>query len=155
MSWKDYDWSKINHREFVKSGFIAPKLYSEDLGKILVTVDCSGSIGDKQLGEFESCINDICNECNPSEVEVIYFDTHVLRRETFDKGMYPIKLKPTGGGGTDFSWLSSEKPGAEVCVFLTDGYGTFPTTEPPFDTIWVINHNSPIEVPFGITINMR
>ena len=144
MSWKDYDWSKINHRELFRSGFIAPKLYSEDLGTVMLAVDCSGSIGEHQLGEFQSVINDIFMECNPQKARVVYFDTRPLRTDEFEPSDYPVRLTPVGGGGTDFRWLLDQEK-CDVCVFLTDGYGSMPTTKPDFPVIVVLNHANEVD----------
>ena len=52
--------------------------------------------------------------------------------------------KPIGGGGTDFepffNAINSKdfKDKEAVCVYLTDGYGYFPSTRPKFPVLWVV-----------------
>lgn len=157
MDWADYDWTKISTREYSKSGLIMPKLYSEELDNVLIAVDCSGSIGQKQLDEFQGHINNILSECHPKATHVVYFDTEVLHEDQYDKYGYPITLKARGGGGTDFTWLSDyNDKNITICVFLTDGYGSFPERgSVTFPVIWCLNHSEALEVPFGETLHME
>jgi predicted metal-dependent peptidase len=157
FDWADYDWTKINHREYSKSGLLAPRLYSEELDHVLIAVDCSGSIGNTQLAEFQGHINNILDECHPKKTSVVYFDSKVCHVDEYDKYSYPIVLKPHGGGGTDFRWLEEyNDKGIDVCVFLTDGYGHWPENgSVMFPVIWCINHQEDMNVPFGEMLRLE
>ena len=154
LAWDEYDWTKISNRDLAKSGLIMPKMYSEEIEKVMIAIDCSGSINQEQLDEFQGHINNILMECPPKETVIVYFDTHVLGEETYSKYEYPISLVPKGGGGTDFTWLKAYNDiGINACVFLTDGYGRFPEEwTVTYPVIWCLNHNQEIKVPFGTSL---
>ncbi len=82
-------------------------------------------------------------------------------------GPYPLEADseippPVGGGGTSFvpffekvsvnrDWHSSG-----VCVYLTDGYGTFPQELPVLPVLWVVTPGGldPEQFPFGETVQL-
>ncbi len=68
-----------------------------------------------------------------------------------------------GGGGTSFvpffDWVTKqEEEGAQpLCIYLTDGYGTFPHTPPASPVLWVVmpgGLESPA-FPFGDVARMQ
>lgn len=157
ISYDDYDWTKINRRELSRTGFITPRMYNERVGHVLIAIDCSGSISEDILGEFQGHTNDCLSAVSPKKTSVVYFDTRELKKEEFTSDELPVKLTPIGGGGTCFRWLSNwNSENIDVCVFLTDGYGSFPLAgEVDYPVIWCLNHDQKIEVPFGEVLNMR
>jgi predicted metal-dependent peptidase len=124
---RQYNWSRINKRHAVLFGSIAPDMRVEQMGEIVVGVDCSGSITPRQLGSMASHLSDICNECAPKKVTVMYFDSRVSHVDEYEGPIFDIKLVPHGGGGTDFRPVfdktESEYPDAQVVIMMTDMYG--------------------------------
>ncbi|NEP47085.1 MAG: hypothetical protein F6K35_51070, partial [Okeania sp. SIO2H7] len=70
--------------------------------------------------------------------------------------------RPVGGGGTSFipffdkvsehwDWQSTG-----VCVYLTDGYGSFPEEPPPLPVLWVVTPGGLglEQFPFGETVRL-
>jgi len=153
----DYTWSRPNRR-FIGQGMYFPTMHSESIGEMVVAVDTSGSIGQKELDQFASEITAIMEDVSPTNVTVIYCDTEVAHTETFTKEDMPLVLNAKGGGGTDFrppfEWV--EKKGLEpACfIYLTDMYcNSFPSP-PPYPTLWVsISHLN--EAPFGQVVEMQ
>ena len=147
----DFSWKRGNRR-FIAQGLYLPSRTSDDaMGAMVVAIDTSGSIGEKELTEFGSEISDIHKEVRPSELIVIYCDAcvnHVDRFGPEDE----LKFKLHGGGGTDFrppfKWLEENQIVPRAFAYLTDGYGPFPEQEPDFPTIWAIN-NHDVTPPFG------
>lgn len=147
----DLSYSKPKRR-FLADDIYLPSLTGEKLGAIAIAIDCSGSINETQLAEFESEVQAVLQDAQPSEVRVIYFDSEVLRSETFTQDDN-IKLCPIGGGGTAFSPVISALEASEVlpiaCIFLTDllcdDFGPVPS----FPVLWASTCRRHGAVPFG------
>jgi predicted metal-dependent peptidase len=151
----DYSWIRPNRRH-VWSGLYLPGITSEGVGEIAIAVDCSGSIGSRQLGLFEAEVRSILAGQRPQLVHVIYFDAAVQNVETYQAGQ-PISLKPVGGGGTDFrpcfDWLHDRGIIPQTLVFLTDLCGRFPSEAPSYPVIWASTEMR--RAPFGKVVPME
>lgn len=150
-------------RRFLAEDYILPSLTGEKLGPLVVAVDCSGSIGEKELGDFEAEIRAIVEDCRPSELRILYFDTEILKTETIQVEDYSsLKLSPVGGGGTSFAPIFSEIEKLDAapvaCLVLTDlcsdDFGDAPTCP----VLWASTELRPPKnrkLPFGETIYLR
>jgi predicted metal-dependent peptidase len=150
----DYNWTRPNRRH-VWSGLYLPGITTEGVGEIAIAVDCSGSVGSRQLGLFETEIRSILAGQRPRLVHVLYFDAAVQKVETYQAGQ-PVSLSPVGGGGTDFrpcfDWLQDLGIVPQTMVFLTDLCGTFPDDAPTFPVIWASTEAR--KAPFGQVVSM-
>jgi predicted metal-dependent peptidase len=148
----DYSWLRPNRR-FIHMGMYLPGIQREGVGELAVAVDCSGSIGERQLGQFSAEINQLIEEHQPERIHVLYFDAEIQRVQTFSSGEH-IELEPAGGGGTEFGpvfdYLDENGISPHSLIFLTDMYGSFPEEEPPYPVLWV--STSRMTAPFGETI---
>ena len=120
-------WRKPNRR-FLHEDVIMPTMVSTKMGSIVVAVDTSGSIGDKEMADFLSEVKGIADEVAPERVELLYWDSRVAGHETYEGGaveMITQSTKPKGGGGTSPSCVSAYLRGKaivpECIVVLTDG----------------------------------
>jgi predicted metal-dependent peptidase len=151
----DYSWMRPNRRH-VWAGLYLPGVTSEGVGEIAIAVDCSGSVGARQLGLFEAEIRSILAGQHPRLVHVLYFDAAVQKVETYHAGQ-PVSLSPVGGGGTDFrpcfDWLAEKGIVPQTLVFLTDLCGTFPSEVPPYPVIWASTEMR--RAPFGEVVPME
>lgn len=147
----DFSWARGNRR-FLAAGLYLPSRQSDDaMGEVVVVIDTSGSIGEKELSEFGSEIKGIVDEVRPSMVRVMYCDARVAHVDEFTPND-DLEFAAHGGGGTDFrppfNWLAERQITPRALVYLTDGYGPFPEIEPEFPVLWVIN-NHKITPPHG------
>ena len=147
----DFSWKRGNRR-FIAQGLYLPSRLSDDaMGEIVVVIDTSGSIGQKELTEFGSEIKSIVDEVRPSKVRVIYCDSRIAHIDEFGPDD-DLQFAAHGGGGTDFrppfKWLEKNQIVPRALVYLTDGYGPFPEQEPDFPTLWCIN-NHDVTPPHG------
>lgn len=147
----DFSWRKGNRR-FISQGLYLPSRQSEATGEIVVCIDTSGSIGQKELTEFGSEIQGIIEEVRPSKTIVIYCDAAVNKVVEFGPHD-PVVLEAVGGGGTDFRppfhYLREKQIVPKALVYLTDGYGCFPEEhEVDFPTLWCINNDN-VTSPIG------
>jgi predicted metal-dependent peptidase len=144
-------WARPN-RKYVSRGLYLPSKYSVGCGHIGIAIDVSGSIGEKELAVFGSEINFLFEQCKPSKVTVVYFDTRVQKVQEFDE--FPIELRTCGGGGTNFGvafehFNNIDEPITGL-VFMTDMYGDWP--EEPSYPVCVLSTTAKMEAPFGKTI---
>jgi predicted metal-dependent peptidase len=144
-------------RRFIADDIYLPGLTGEKLGEIVIAVDCSGSINNDMLNRFSSEIQAIMAETSPSKIHVMYFDSQVLKVESFDNAD-ELKLEPLGGGGTAFSpifkAIESQAINPTACVVLTDlccdDYGN----APGYPVLWACTERSPSPVPFGDVLSI-
>lgn len=147
----DFSWKRGNRR-FIAQGLYLPSRLSDDaMGEMVVVIDTSGSIGQKELTEFGSEIKGIVDEVRPSKVRVIYCDSRIAHIDEFGPDD-DLQFAAHGGGGTDFrppfKWLEENQIVPRALVYLTDGYGPFPEQEPDFPVMWAIN-NHDVTPPHG------
>lgn len=140
-------------RRFLYDELYLPSLTGERMGKLVVAVDCSGSVTPQLLVEFASEINAIKEDLKPSGLDVVYFDSKVCRVDTFTQDE-DLVIKPAGGGGTAFSPViehvnkMSDQP--SCVVFLTDLYCDDWGLPPAYPVLWcVIAGNPHQKVPYG------
>jgi predicted metal-dependent peptidase len=150
----DFSWMRPNRRH-IWQGLYLPGVVREGVGEVVIAVDCSGSVGARQLALFEAEIRSILEGQRPELVHVLYFDTYVHKVDVYQAGQ-PIKLAPVGGGGTDFrpcfDWVAEHGVHTEMMVFLTDLYGALPDVIPPIEVIWA--STGAREAPFGRIVPM-
>lgn len=146
-------------RRFIGQGLYLDTVAGESV-QVFVCVDTSGSISDQELQLFLSEVVGILGSYPHVKCELYYADADVY-------GPFSITLnqtipKPQGGGGTSFIPFfkkveEDRDPNLEsICVYLTDGYGTFPNSEPLLPTLWIItpgglNLNA---IPFGEAVKL-
>ena len=125
-----------------------------------MAVDTSGSIDHQQLRMFLSEVNGILNSYPHLECELYYADADAY-------GPYELNPdsdipQPQGGGGTSFVPFFdkiSDRTDAMtrgVCVYLTDGYGTFPDPPPELSVLWVVTPGGLdlTQFPFGEAVRL-
>ena len=121
-------WRRPNRR-WVDQGVYMPSAVSETMGEMVVAIDTSGSIGQKELSQFLGEVMAVCRDLNPERVHLLYWDTSVAQHETYEQGQYESMLqstKPAGGGGTDVvcvpAYIKEKSLKPECVLVLTDGY---------------------------------
>jgi predicted metal-dependent peptidase len=121
-------WRRVNRR-FLSMGTYMPSLIGEKVGHLVVAVDTSGSVGQEELSGFLTEVKGIAEEVKPSQVDLIYWDSHVAAHEEYTEGMVGDIInstKPRGGGGTSPScvsaYLKEKQIKPECIIVLTDGY---------------------------------
>jgi predicted metal-dependent peptidase len=147
----DFSWKRGNRRFIAQGLYLPSRISDEAMGEMVVAIDTSGSIGQKELDEFGSEIADIHAEVKPKKLIVIYCDARVNHVDEFGPED-ELHFKLHGGGGTDFrppfAYLAEKQITPRAFAYLTDGYGPFPDQEPDFPNIWCIN-NHDVTPPYG------
>lgn len=168
LNWRHYLWrylvrTPIDFGDFDRR-FIGQRIYLETLEgetvRVAVAVDTSGSINNGQIQAFLSEIQSILLAYPHLDCQLYYADAEL--HGPYALTPYASLPTPIGGGGTDFrpffTKLTQENsPWAiTVAVYLTDGYGYFPSESPPFPVLWVVTPGGRDSsyFPFGETVRL-
>jgi predicted metal-dependent peptidase len=150
----DYRWTPPNRR-YISRGLYLPSVERSGLGRIVVAVDTSGSIGTHELEQFAGEISAIADEVKPESIHVVYCDAAVQATEEFLPSD-PIQLTPQGGGGTDFrpvfDWVAENQVDPVCLIYLTDLCCYSYPVDPEFPVLWVTNSRT--TAPFGETVRI-
>ncbi|MCH9813502.1 MAG: hypothetical protein K0U47_06105 [Epsilonproteobacteria bacterium] len=145
---EDYQFFPPN-KKYIHQGFALPSLKSELL-KIVVAIDTSGSIDIDLLATFFAHFQSIMESFKSYEIDLIECDAKIQAHRTFYPGDM-IAYNAIGGGGTDFrplfAYVDTKLQDAQIIIYFTDGFGSFPKTPPTCDVLWVMPEK--ITVPFG------
>ena len=154
-------WRKVNRR-FVSSGVYLPSHISESVGRVLVGVDTSGSVGAEELRDFLSEVSGIAKQVSPELLDLVYWDSNVAAHEKYaihELDGLMSSTRPKGGGGTAPSCVTSHmrehniKP--ECAIILTDGYvGSDWGGQWPCPVLWVIVGGNNVMAPVGKTVHI-
>ncbi len=157
----EYTWRKFNRRVIANDLYL-PTVENETIGEIIVAIDTSGSIGEKELNEFASELVSICESVSPEAVRVLWWDTMVHGEQLFTDNYANIgaMLKPKGGGGTRVScvseYLNKNKVNAECVMVFTDGYlesdVQWSVSAP---SLWLVTENKHWTPPVGKKVFME
>jgi predicted metal-dependent peptidase len=130
------------NRRFLSQGLYLPVVSGEALADVALAVDCSGSIGERELNEFAAEAKAIKEDCDPANVHVVYFDSKVCHYDHFGR-QDELHMEPHGGGGTRFSpvfrFLEKQQINPVATVFLTDLECDDFGPQPDHPVLWVSN----------------
>ena len=110
-----------------RSGFEAMGSRYDFTTRLIIGVDCSGSVTKDDLCHFYSTINRFF-QYGIQQIDVIQFDTALGEVTTLTKATENVKV--TGRGGTDFQPFINfvaEHPEYDGAIIYTDGYAPPPT----------------------------
>jgi predicted metal-dependent peptidase len=136
----DFAWTPPS-RKYICQGLYLPSLKSEELGTVVLVLDTSISIHQKELDQFSSIVSAIL-ETYIIDAVVLYCDTEVYEPEYFKKEDLPLDLKMKGGGGTDFrgpfKFIEDNNIDLVCLIYLTDlECDKYPEYEPDYPVMWI------------------
>jgi len=151
----DYNWARPNRR-YLTRDIILPSMISSELRDVVLAIDTSGSITEKELQQFASEVSSIL-QTYEATIHLVYCDAKIHNTMTLTRADLPLELKPIGGGGTDFrpvfDWVEKEDISPSCLIYLTDLYGAFPKDEPEYPVLWISTTQQ--NVPFGHKVEIR
>lgn len=156
-----YNWRRPD-RQLIVRDIYSPGRSGFGAGTIVVGCDTSGSIGAPELDMFFAEMAGILEEVRPKRLVIMWCDASVGRvdeaEDPQDLNVIRGKGAP-GGGGTSFIPVFDEiaKMGFEpdVLVYLTDGYGSFPSKAPSYNVIWGnISPPDAVKYPWGDVVDI-
>jgi len=125
----DYSTYARPNRRLMSQGIIMPSGISEQVGELVIAIDTSGSVGQRELTAFLSEVKGVCDTVKPDKLRLLYWGSSVVGDEAYD--MHDLdnlvkSTKPMGGGGTDVNcvtqYMTDEGIKPQACIVLTDGY---------------------------------
>ena len=150
----DRSFARFNRR-FLPQGIYLPSVTGEVMGEVCFAVDCSGSIGQREINQFAAEIRKVKEDLMPTRIHVLYFDSDVSHVEAYGPDD-ELDIKPHGGGGTDFApvFVKILELGIEpvAIVFLTDLCCNSFGQQPDAPVLWVTTDET--EAPFGDVVEM-
>ena len=158
----DYATYNRPNRRLLHTGTYFPSGITEHVDELVLAIDTSGSIGQRELSAFLSEIKSICDTVHPKSVRIIYWDTEVCAEEVYSIDQLDTivtSTKPAGGGGTDVncvtSYMTTNGITPQAAIILTDGYlyGGWGTWACP--TLWCILDNKGATANCGKTIHIN
>jgi predicted metal-dependent peptidase len=143
ISKNDYCWNRPNVR-YMQQGLYLPSLHSREMPDLVVFVDVSGSLHDRQLTQIKAEIRTIVFMYQV-RIVVVYWDTGYHHHEEFlPNDVLDINwtLNAQGGGGTAFTncwnWLEEQDDiDPKGILFFTDcECSRWPKDDPEVEVIW-------------------
>ena len=151
----DYSWMRPSRRSWHMDAVMPGMTPGEEID-VVVTIDMSGSIGDKQAQAFLSEIGAMMNSFDGYKLHVFCFDTKVYNPQDFtSENLDTIEeYEPQGGGGTDFDaifdYLKEIGNVPKRLIVFTDGYPCGSWGDENYcDTTWIIHGDKDPSPPFG------
>ncbi len=153
----EFSYTPLNKRRYLEYGAVYPSISKEEIPKVVVAVDTSGSISNAELSLFAGAIKKM-STITP-ELTVITCDAsihQVIPPSQIESFLKSIKF--AGRGGTShipvFEYIDKKIPNPDVVICLTDGYTDYPNKKPKYPVIWVLtpNHKTP---PWGKVIVLK
>lgn len=165
----DYRTYPFNKKQLHR-GLYLPTTGAPGPSDLVVAMDTSGSIGPALARQFLAEVDRI-RALSGSTITLLQCDTRIQSATTFDSWEDTIfgddrqSMAIRGRGGTDFrpvfEWVNhSIAIGPSVpdaIIYLTDGYGTFPTAPPQPAVLWAIPARAALadgQFPFGEVIHL-
>ena len=158
----DYSTYNKPNRRYLSLDLIMPSGISEKVEELVLAIDTSGSIGQRELTTFLSEVKAICDTVKPSKVRVLYWDTQVCRDEKYDMNdldKLVQSTKPKGGGGTMVEcvpqYMAEHGIKPQATIVLTDGYLGNSWGQWTCPTLWVILDNKSATSKVGKTLHVK
>lgn len=158
----DYSTWRRPNRRYLSAGIYMPSGITEQIGEIILAVDTSGSIGQRQLNAFFSEAVSIAETVHPEAIRILYWDTKVCRDERYEPNEFASmaqSTKPAGGGGTMVEcvpeYIAEKQLKAQAVIVLTDGYlgGSWGNWHNPI--LWCVLDNANAAPPVGKTVHIK
>ncbi len=151
----DYSWMRPSRRSWHMDAVMPGMTPGEEID-VVVAIDMSGSISNKQAQQFLGEISGMMEAFDGYKVHVFCFDTEIYNPADFtSENMDTIdSYEPAGGGGTDFDaifeYLKKVGNVPKRLIVFTDGYPCGSWGDPDYcDTTWIIHGDPDPNPPFG------
>ena len=151
----DYTWMRNSRRGWHMDA-VMPGMKLDPMIDIAVSIDASGSMGERMLRDFLSEVAGIMEQFPAYRIHVLSFDTQVYNPQQFDsENLDDITgYEIMGGGGTDFDCVFQYFKENEIepkrHIMFTDGYPNGSWGDEQYcDTVFIMHGTTSIVPPFG------
>ena len=159
---RDYSTWMRPSRRYIGAGYYMPSGISEQVEELLIAIDTSGSIGQRELTVMLSELASIADVVKPKAVRLVYWDTKICRDEKYaehEVADIAKSTKPAGGGGTMVECvpehMTKEGIAPQAAIILTDGYLGGSWGQWPCPTLWVILDHASCTAGIGKTVHVK
>ena len=150
-------WKKVNRR----FGTTQKGRMTTTMVKIVLGIDTSGSVGDKEFKEFIIELKGIL-ACYKNDTTVIQADADIQKIDVLKPyTQLEVKFKRQGYGGTEyepvFKHVREKIRDAELIIYFTDFYCTFPKDKPRVPVLWIVTSTGDMnnKPPWGRVIQIK
>ena len=137
----DYTFATPNRKTW-SQGIYLPDYVKENMGELVVAIDTSASVSEKETIQFMGEIFSISEELQPEKLHVVWCDTRVQKVDTYEMGDEFNPKSIVRGGGTDFDpvfkWVNEQDFNPMALVYLTDGECPMPDTKVDCPVFWAV-----------------
>jgi predicted metal-dependent peptidase len=151
----DYTWMRNSRRGWHMDA-VMPGIKLDPMIDIAVSIDASGSMGERMLRDFLSEVAGIMEQFPNYRIHVLSFDTQVYNPQQFDSENLDdiTSYEIMGGGGTDFDCVFQYFKENEIepkrHIMFTDGYPNGSWGDEQYcDTVFIMHGTTSIVPPFG------
>ena len=151
----DYTWLRNSRRGWHMDA-VMPGMKLDPMIDIAVSIDASGSMGDRMLKDFLAEVAGIMEQFPNYRIHVLSFDTQVYNPQQFNsENLEDITgYEIMGGGGTDFDCVFEYFKANEIepkrHIMFTDGYPCGSWGDEQYcDTVFIMHGTTSIVPPFG------
>ena len=152
-----YTYKRPHRAQFWHNRMIEPSVEKTGVEKMVICIDVSGSVSDKEIAQFLGEMNHISEEFQPEEITVIQHDTDVRRVDVFERGDIIDALRIEGRGGTcvqpTFKYIEDHIDHPDRIIWMTDmGIGDW-GDDPGYQVLWVATMDT--KAPYGETVYIK
>mgnify|MGYP003624652022 FL=1 len=156
----DFTFRRPHRKMFVTHDIYAPTIQCNGVGHIVVGIDSSGSVTQKELNYFLGGLNEISLELKPMSVTIITCDATIQNVIRYEQGEEIEKMSANGRGGTCvapvFDYIKDNDVEVDSLIYFTDmGIHDFPKEEQQYPVLWVSTDMNSNDAPIGQTTFMK
>ena len=151
----DYTWLRSSRRGWHMDA-VMPGMKLEPMIDIAISIDASGSMGEKILKDVLGEVAGIMEQFPNYRIHVVSFDTEVYNPQQFDSENLDdiTEYEVMGGGGTDFDcvfrYFKENEIEPKRHIMFTDGYPCGSWGDENYcDTVFIMHGTTTIVPPFG------
>ena len=151
----DYTWMRAGRKGWHMDAIMPGQKFDEMID-LAVSIDASGSMGEKMLKDILSEVQGIMDSFPAYKLHVVSFDTKVYNPQVYDSDNLDnlVDYEIHGGGGTDFDcvfdYFKENDIQPKRHIMFTDGYPCGSWGDEQYcDTVFIMHGTTSIVPPFG------
>jgi predicted metal-dependent peptidase len=155
-----YSFRRPNRRQWYINEIITPISNKVGVGDIVIGVDTSGSVSNKELSYFLGELNSLSDEVKPNSITIITCDAEIQDVVKYESGETVKDIVCKGRGGTlvmpVFDYIAKENLNVDSFIYFTDlGISDYPREEQNYPVLWVSTDTRQDEAPIGTTTYLK
>jgi predicted metal-dependent peptidase len=151
----DFTWMRASRRGWHMDA-VMPGMKNDEMIDIAISIDASGSIGERMLKDFLAEVQGIMDTFPAYRLHILTFDTRVYNPQQYDSENLDsvCDYEVQGGGGTDFNcvfeYFKENDIQPKRHIMFTDGYPCGSWGDEQYcDTVFIMHGTTSIVPPFG------